>query len=67
MSKNWNRIKVFRKKVSWSLAGNLIYAISQWGIISIIARYGSAEDLGIYSLGLAVTAPIILFLTFNLE
>ncbi|WP_339251817.1 oligosaccharide flippase family protein [Sporosarcina sp. FSL W8-0480] len=67
MSKNWNRIKVFRKKVSWSLAGNLIYAISQWGIISIIARYGSAEDLGIYSLGLAVTAPIILFFNFQLR
>lgn len=62
-----NKLKKVRAKLTWSLAGNLIYALSQWLIITVIARLGSAEDLGIYSLGLAITAPIVLFFSFQLR
>jgi O-antigen/teichoic acid export membrane protein len=56
-----------RSKLSWSLGGNIVYAITQWLIITVIARFGSAEDLGIYSLGLAITAPVVLFFSFQLR
>ncbi|MGM8366181.1 oligosaccharide flippase family protein [Virgibacillus sp. W0181] len=57
----------FRKKLGWAIAGNIAFALSQWLIITILARFGSALDLGLYSLSLAITAPIILFLNFDLR
>src|SRR5699024_2461728 len=62
-----NKIKILTKKLSWSFTGNVIFALSQWGIITIIARFGSPDDLGIYSISLAITAPIILFFNFQLR
>jgi O-antigen/teichoic acid export membrane protein len=62
-----NKLNKLRAKLSWSLGGNLIYALSQWLIVTVIARFGSAEDLGVYSLGLAITAPIVLFFNFQLR
>lgn len=62
-----NKLNNLRTKLSWSLGGNLTYALSQWLIITVIARFGSTEDLGIYSLGLAITAPIVLFFSFQLR
>lgn len=61
------KVSGIKRKLTWSLGGNIAYAISQWIIVSIIARYGTAEDLGIYSIGLAVTAPIVLFFSFQLR
>ncbi|MBM7599930.1 O-antigen/teichoic acid export membrane protein [Virgibacillus halotolerans] len=66
MSEKFNGIKI-KSKLTWSLGGNIVYALSQWLIITIIAKFGSAEDLGIYSLGLALTAPIVLFFSFQLR
>ncbi|WP_408008266.1 oligosaccharide flippase family protein [Pseudalkalibacillus sp. A8] len=56
-----------RRNFSWTLFGNLIYAFTQWVIISIITKLGDAEMLGQYALALAVTAPIFLFLQMNLR
>ena len=63
----WKKIKKNQGKLSWSLGGNIVYALSQWLIITIIARFGSVEDLGVYSLGLAITAPVVLFFSFQLR
>lgn len=54
-------------KLSWSLSGNILFALSQWGIITILARMNIDTDLGDYSLALAITAPIILFFNFDLR
>lgn len=62
-----NKLNKLRAKLSWSIGGNLVYALSQWLIITVIARFGSTEDLGIYSIGLAITAPIVLFFKFQLR
>lgn len=53
------------KNFSWSFAGNVIYAISQWVLLIIITRVGSSYDAGVYSLGLAITAPFILLINLN--
>lgn len=62
----WEKFNKIKSKLTWSLFGNIIYALSQWAIVTIIAKYGSTQELGVYSLGLAVTAPIILFFNFQL-
>lgn len=53
------------KNFSWSFIGSLIYAFSQWLLLVIITRIGSAYDAGLYSLGLAISAPFILLLNLN--
>jgi O-antigen/teichoic acid export membrane protein len=53
-------IRPLRSNFSWTLIGNIVYAGSQWGILTILARLGSPEAVGVFSLGLAITAPIML-------
>jgi O-antigen/teichoic acid export membrane protein len=45
----------------WTLAGNLVYSGCQWGMLVIIAKVGSAELVGQFALGLAITAPVLMF------
>jgi O-antigen/teichoic acid export membrane protein len=54
-----------RANFSWTFAGNVVYAASQWGILTVLAKLTSAEMVGRYSIGLAVTAPV--FMLTNLQ
>jgi O-antigen/teichoic acid export membrane protein len=45
----------------WALAGNVIYALCQWGILVSFAKLGNPEMLGEYALGLAIAAPVFQF------
>lgn len=56
-----------RANFSWTFAGNVIYAASQWGILVVLARLGSPEMVGQFALGLAVSAPVILFANLQLR
>jgi O-antigen/teichoic acid export membrane protein len=56
-----------RRNFSWTFAGNLIYAGCQWGMLVVLAKLGTPEMVGRFTLGLAVTAPIILFSNLNLR
>ena len=55
------------RNISWSLFGSFGYAVCQWMILTIIAKLGTPSILGEYSLGLAITAPVIMFLNFQLR
>ncbi len=55
------------KNVAWALKGNLFYAASQWALLVILAKLGGAELVGRYSLGLVVTAPIVLLTSLQLR
>lgn len=46
---------------SWTLAGNLVYAGCQWAMLMLLAKQTSPEELGRFSLGLAITAPVFMF------
>jgi len=59
------KLNVLYKNFSWTFSGNIVYALSQWGIIVLLAKIGTVEMVGQFSLGLALSAPIILF--FNLQ
>jgi O-antigen/teichoic acid export membrane protein len=51
----------------WTLTGNLTYAGSQWAILIVLAKIGSPEMVGQFSLGLAVTAPIFMLTSLQLR
>ena len=51
----------------WVLSGNFAYALSQWAMLAVIARLGNASMVGIFALGLAVTAPIAMLANLQLR
>lgn len=55
------------RNFSWAVAGNVVYAASQWGMIVVLARLGNPEMVGQFALGLAVGAPAILFANLQLR
>lgn len=56
-----------RRNFSWTFIGNGIYAVCQWGMLMVLAKLGSPEMVGQFTLGLAVTAPIIMFTNLQLR
>jgi O-antigen/teichoic acid export membrane protein len=56
-----------KRNFSWTLTSNIIYAITQWGMLTVIAKFGNPVMVGQYTLGLAVTAPIIMLTNLQLR
>ncbi len=56
-----------RANFIWSLAGNVTYAACQWGILVVLAKFGSPELVGEFALALAVTAPVMIFASLSLR
>jgi O-antigen/teichoic acid export membrane protein len=56
-----------RLNFSWTFAGNIVYASCQWGMLAVIAKLGSPEMVGQFTLGLAFTAPIFMFSNLQLR
>lgn len=54
-----------RRNFAWTLAGNVLYAACQWGILVAIAKLGTPTMLGQFALGLAVSTPV--FMLTNLQ
>ncbi len=56
-----------RGSFGWTLAGRVIYGLAQWGTLVLVAKLGSVADVGRFSLGLAVTAPVMVFCNMHLR
>jgi O-antigen/teichoic acid export membrane protein len=56
-----------RHNFSWTFVGNVVYAASQWGMLVVLAKLGSPEMVGQFTLGLAVTAPVVMFTNLQLR
>jgi O-antigen/teichoic acid export membrane protein len=56
-----------RQNLSWTTAGNLVYALCQWGVLTVIAKTGTPAMVGMFALGLAITAPVIQFANLQLR
>ncbi|MEG4058765.1 MULTISPECIES: oligosaccharide flippase family protein [unclassified Microcoleus] len=56
-----------RRNFSWTFTGHLVYAASQWGMLVLLAKLGSPEMVGQFTLGLAVTAPVVMFSNLQLR
>ena len=56
-----------RANFSWTLAGNVAYAACQWAMLVVLAKLGTPEKVGQFVLGVAVTAPVMLFSSLKLR
>jgi O-antigen/teichoic acid export membrane protein len=56
-----------RLNFSWTLAGNIVYAGCQWALFIVLAKIGSPEMVGQFALGLAITAPVLIFTNLQLR
>jgi O-antigen/teichoic acid export membrane protein len=56
-----------RSGFAWTLAGNGVYAASQWAILSLTAKLGGPEMLGQYALAIALTTPVAMLAHLNLR
>lgn len=56
-----------RSGVSWTVAGNAVFAGSQWGILAVFAKLGGAETVGQFSFASAIVTPVFLFLNLQLR
>jgi len=56
-----------RLNFAWTFAGNVVYGASQWFVLVELAKLGSPELVGRFSLGLAVTAPLFIFTNLQLR
>lgn len=56
-----------RSNFAWALAGNVVYAACQWGVIIVLAKLANSFGVGQFSLGLAVATPVLMFSNFDLR
>jgi O-antigen/teichoic acid export membrane protein len=56
-----------RRNFVWSFGGNAVYAACQWGLLVVLAQLEGARAVGLFSLGLAITAPVIMFANLQLR
>jgi O-antigen/teichoic acid export membrane protein len=56
-----------QQNFSWTFVGNIVYAASRWGILVVLAKMGSPEMVGQFTLSLAITAPVIMFTNLQLK
>jgi O-antigen/teichoic acid export membrane protein len=56
-----------RSNFLWVLTGNIVYAACQSGMIIALAKLGSSFMVGQFSLGLAITTPVLMFTNLHLR
>jgi O-antigen/teichoic acid export membrane protein len=56
-----------RRNFAWTLAGNVLYAGSQWGMLVALTKLGSPKIVGQFALGLAIAAPVMMFSNLSLR
>ncbi len=56
-----------RRNFSWTVLGEVVYAGCQWAMLVVLAKLGTPELLGQFALGVAVTAPVVMFTNLQLR
>jgi O-antigen/teichoic acid export membrane protein len=56
-----------RHNFSWTFVGNFVYAACQWGMLVVLAKLGSPEKVGQFTLGLAIATPVIMLTNLQLR
>ncbi len=59
--------RLLGRSFGFALVGNVLYALSQWLLLVVLAKLGTPGIVGQFSFALAVTAPVILFSQLNLR
>jgi O-antigen/teichoic acid export membrane protein len=58
---------VLLSNMAWMLAGNVLYGLSQWAQLVALAKIGTIDMVGSFSLALAVCLPILMFSSLSLR
>jgi len=56
-----------RVNFAWNLVGHGVYGACQWGMLIALAKLGSPEIVGRFTLGLALCAPVVMFANLHLR
>lgn len=56
-----------RANVGWMLAGNLCQGFTQWLLVVALAKMGTIEMVGSFTLGLAIGLPVLMFGSLSLR
>lgn len=51
----------------WNISSGIVNSLCQWGMLMILAKLCSPGQVGQFTLGFAITAPIFIFSTFQLR
>jgi O-antigen/teichoic acid export membrane protein len=62
-----NKPLSLRKNFSWAFFGNSVFYLCQFGILVILAKFGSPQMLGTYSYAVAIAVPLTLFGKLQLQ
>jgi O-antigen/teichoic acid export membrane protein len=64
---NASRSPSLRNNLSWTMAGNSFYALTQWLVLVLLARLGNQEEVGQYALATAISTPIFALTSLKLR
>ena len=53
--------------ISWAFAGRFAHAMHQWMLTVVLAWAGTAADVGLYGIAMAVVAPLFMFSALQLR
>ena len=56
-----------KRSFSWSFLGNLVYGVCQLGMLMAIAKMGTPEMVGQFTLGIAIITPVAFLFNMNLR
>ena len=56
-----------RRNVVVTMTGWVAYTLCQWGVLVLLARWGSPESVGRFGLALGVTTPLMMFCGMQLR
>ena len=55
-----------KKNVLFGLIGSVVFALTQWGILSVVAHLGSPEEVGALTVATALVTPVFFFATMSI-
>lgn len=56
-----------RSAFGWTFAGNVIYALASWSMLSAVTKLSTGAAVGQYALGISIVGPIFVFATLQLR
>ncbi len=56
-----------RTNFLWNMGGTAAYALAQWGMLVALAKIGSPEMVGVFSLALAIAVPVTTLTALSLR
>ena len=58
-----------RLNFSWTFVGNVVWAVSQWGMLKVLAKIEPSEGVmvGCFARGLAIATPVVVFAGLQLR